>query len=421
MPQKLLSKTFRVYVLCSAAVLALAAPVFYFSLNRLYIKDADETLLLHKKEFEHYYLPHFKLSEIENWNRYNRDMKIEPVSVPISIDTIFYKNYLDTLDNENEPYRVLQSPVTIENKPCIFSGRVSLVEAEDLIGSIITVFVLLIASLLGVLVFVTSRFSKRIWQPFQNTLNKLKSFELIERKTIAFESSDIEEFEELNQSLKKVIDKNVSAYNQQKTFIENASHELQTPLAVLQSKMDLLLQDDSLTHTQSQILNAIELPLARISRVNKNLLLLAKIENNQFAEIESIDISAVLTQNIELLSDYIQGKMLRLDSEIKESLMVTCNKALLEMLLNNLLINAIRHTPDNGHIVIQLTGTKLQIQNTGAQELNTEKLFQRFAVSYSETANSGLGLAIVKEICNRYQWQIDYAFANNFHSFSVSF
>jgi two-component system, OmpR family, sensor histidine kinase ArlS len=421
MAQKLLNRTFRIYILCSIAVIILAAPLFYFSLNRLYIEEADETLLLHKKEFHHYYLPHFKLLEIENWNRYNRDMKIEPMTFTISSDTIFNKNYLDTLDNENEPYRVLQSPILIEGKPYIFSGRISLVEAEDLIESIIIVFISLIALLLGVLLFVTSRFSKRIWQPFQNTLHKLKSFELTEHKTIELEKTDIEEFEELNQSLQKLIDKNILAYSQQKTFIENASHELQTPLAVLKSKMDLLLQNKDLTNEQSEILNAVELPLSRISRVNKNLLLLAKIENSQFADTESIEVSVTLAQSIELLADYIQNKNLHLTNETKQPLIITCNKLLLEILLSNLLTNAIRHTSEGTQIIIRLKDNTLQIQNTGTQALNTGKLFERFAVSSSETTSSGLGLAIVKEICNRYQWQINYTFENNLHSFSVGF
>lgn len=418
---KLLNKTFRIYLLCSIAVLVIAAPIFYFSMTRLYIEDTDETLLLYKKEFQHYYLSHFRQSEIENWNKYNRDIKIEPVISSVVSDTFFHKSFIDSLDNENEPYRVLQSPVVIENKPYLFTARISLVESEDLIESIAVVFVVLIALLLGVLVFVTNRFSTKIWQPFRDTLAKLKSFDLTAQQTVSFDKTDIEEFEELNQSLQKLIDKNISVYNQQKTFIENASHELQTPLAVLKAKMDLLLQNKDLTNEQSEIINAIELPLSRVSRINKNLLLLAKIENSQFADKEKIELTELINETLELLANYITAKQITVDKNLSEKLAVNCNKTLLEILIGNLLINAIVHNTEKGSIMIEFSGRTLTVSNTGKTALDNKKIFERFAVSSSETGNSGLGLAIVKEICNRYNWQIQYLFDADFHSFAITF
>ncbi len=418
---KLLNKTVRVYLLCSIAVLLIAAPVFYFSMMRLYIEDIDETLLLYKKEFQHYYLPHFQQSEIGNWNRYNRDMKIE-LSERLAIsDTVFYQNYLDSLDNENEPYRVLKSPIVIERKPYLFTARISLVETEDLIKSIALIFIIIIGFLLAALAFVTNRFSRVIWRPFRNTLEKLKSFDLTTQQGVSFDKTEIEEFEELNQSLQKLIDKNISAYNQQKTFVENASHELQTPLAVLKFKLDLLLQNKNLTNEQAEIINAIELPLARVSRINKNLLLLAKIENNQFADKESIELTELTNETLELLADYISVKQIIVNKNMKEKLAIVCNKSLFEILITNLLINALVHNVENGKINIDFSGKTLTVFNTGSKALDNKKIFKRFTVSSSGTSGSGLGLAIVKEICNRYKWEINYTFQQGFHAFSVQF
>jgi len=226
---------------------------------------------------------------------------------------------------------------------------------------------------------------------------------------------------QLNQSLQKLIAKNISVYNQQKTFIENASHELQTPLAVLKSKLDLLLQNKNLTNEQSEIINAIELPLSRVSRINKNLLLLAKIENKQFSVVENIELTEVINETLELLIDYTTAKQITVDKNLPEKLALTCNKTLLEILISNLLINSIVHNAENGKINIDFSGRTLTVSNTGKIALDNKKIFERFIVSSSETANSGLGLAIVKEICNRYQWQINYTFQNNLHSFSVQF
>ena len=196
---------------------------------------------------------------------------------------------------------------------------------------------------------------------------------------------------------------------------------MQTPLAVLKSKLDLLLQNNDITNEQSEIINAIGLPLSRVSRINKNLLLLAKIENNQFADKESIEVTELVNETLELLIDYTTAKQITVDKNLTENLTVTCNKTLLEILISNLLINAIVHNLENGKINIDFSAKTLTVSNTGKTALDNKRIFERFTVSSSETANSGLGLAIVKEICNRYQWQINYTFQNNLHSFRCSF
>jgi signal transduction histidine kinase len=185
--------------------------------------------------------------------------------------------------------------------------------------------------------------------------------------------------------------------------------------------MNLLLQHKNITIEQSEILAAAELSLARMTRINKNLLLLAKIENNQFTEKQGVELTATVKETLELLIDYITAKQISVDERLTEKITLVCNKTLLEILINNLLINAIVHNTKNGKVNIEFLEKVLTISNTGKAALNNEKLFERFAVSSSETTNSGLGLAIVKEICSRYSWKIDYAFENGFHLFSVMF
>ncbi|MEN9335221.1 MAG: hypothetical protein RLZZ500_208 [Bacteroidota bacterium] len=418
---KLLNKTFHVFLLSCCTVLIIAAPLFYISIERLYMEDTDETLLLFKKEFKHYYLPTFKQSDIIHYNRYNRDLKILPPSKSIAKDTFTRTTFLDSLDNENEPYRVLQTPIIIEKKPYLFRARISLVESEDLMMRIAFVFISLIVLLLLVLLFVTNRFSKKIWQPFHSTLHKIKMFDLTQEQTILFDNTNIKEFEELNLSLQKLTEKNITIFRQQKAFIENASHELQTPLAVLKSKLELLLQNKDITSEQAQLLTAINLPLSRMSRINKNLLLLAKIENNQFADKETLELSDVVIETLELLAYYVTTKKILVEKKLSEKTVVNCNKTLLEILINNLLINAIHHNNENGKILIKCSGRTLIVSNTGSSTLIIEKLFERFAVSSANNTNSGLGLAIIREICNRYQWPISYHFEKGLHSFTIKF
>lgn len=419
MAKKLLHKTLRMYLLCSIGILLVAAPVFYFAMTRLYMEDVDETLVLYKKEFHHYYLPHFKQSAIENWNRSNRDIKIQPAAGPLLSDTFFYQKFFDTLDNENEPYRVLQSPVVIENENYLLTARISLVESEDLMENIATIFTVLIGLLLGLLVFATSRFSKKIWLPFRQTLDKLRSFDLTSGQTVVFDKTNISEFDELNRSLNKLIAHNVSVYKTQKEFTENASHELQTPLAILKNKLDILLQSEGLTEKQYQIAEEMNRALTRSTRINKNLLLLAKIDNSQFNNAEVIRFDVLLQQSMQILQEHFEQKNIQVSTNISPQVTVHGNSSLTEVLINNLLLNAIRHTLPGGSIEVTLTSTGFEVSNSGIAQLDGDLLFKRFSRLSADNSGSGLGLSIVQEICKFHKWSIRYRFQNGHHTFSV--
>jgi len=163
-----------------------------------------------------------------------------------------------------------------------------------IIGAITLLTVFFFALLLGGFVWLNRKISRGLWQPFYNTLKKIKEFDLSSLKQVEFDTSKIIEFEELNNSIGKLLDRNVAVFRQQKEFTENASHELQTPLAIVQSKLDLLLQDEGISSGQSQIIEQANNALSRVSRINKNLLLLAKIENQQFLEKQLIDVAKAL-------------------------------------------------------------------------------------------------------------------------------
>ena len=240
-------------------------------------------------------------------------------------------------------------------------------------------------------------------------------------KGVEFETSDIEEFEELNQTISKLIAENINAYNQQKAFVANASHELQTPIALLKSKLEMLFQDEKLSATQSELVNAIQIPLARLTRVNKNLLLLARIDNSKFSDISEIDFSEKVEKSEELLQDYISERKLTYKKEISGIARVTCSLFLAETLVNNLLSNAIRHSPVSSHIIVRIDENGISFLNSGVERLKDESLFKRFSISTTETTNSGLGLAIAKEICKQNGWGINYDFLDHFHIFSVRF
>ena len=319
---------------------------------------------------------------------------------------------------EIDRFRCLSKVIYLNKKPYRFNIETNIEETQETIFFISITTVFLFVMIVGGLLFLNRRLSKSVWKPFRETLDQLKTFSLNNQTKIEFSKTDVSEFDELNQSLTKLIEHNVSVYKTQKEFTENASHELQTPLAILKNKLDILLQNQDLTEKQYQIAEEMNRALSRSSRINKNLLLLAKIENNQFENSE-IHLDELLNQSMEILQEHFEQKNISVNTEISDNVKVNGNIGLTEVLINNLIINAIRHTSINGSILIRLSQSEFEVSNSGTGKLNGDLLFKRFSRFSKDNNGSGLGLAIVQEICKSQNWTIDYRFENYNHIFSV--
>lgn len=421
MSTKLLHKTLRVYLLFSLIVLITSAPAFYFFTEKLFIEDADETLFLHQKEFFANNLPSMYTEDIALWNRVSRDVKIEERFSSLKMDSVFYRFYLDTLANENEPYRVLLSPVTIAGMPYTFMARVNLIESEDLIISIAILFCVVLTLLLTGLYFITRKLSFKLWLPFYSTLEQVEQFELDKNVKPIFIESDTEEFTRLNQSISSLLEKNLSIYEEQKEFIENAAHELQTPLAIFQAKLDVLVQQVPFTSEMGETLGDLNQTVSRLNRINKNLLLLSKIDNNQYPEARQFSISDLLKRQTIFLEEQAKEKNVSVQLESDASISVFGNPTLIEITISNLLLNALRHNRENGKIVIGLSQNILVVGNTGnGNALEANKLFQRFSKIGSD-GGTGLGLAIIKKICDLHHWSVSYKYEDDVHLFEIAF
>ena len=421
MTKKLLHKTSKVYLLFSVMLLIVSAPLFYYITERLYIEETDETLILHKNEFVKYSLPTLKTADIQNWNKYNRNIKIEPFKNS-GKDTIFYNSYYDALDAEIEPYRELNASILIEGNPYTYSARINLVEKEDLMKSIAILFLVIISLLLVGLFVITKRLSINLWKPFYETLNQIEKFEIDKSNHPKFTETNIEEFNRLNNSIEKLITKNTSIYHSQREFIENAAHELQTPLAVFQAKIDTLIQNADFTQEQYKMLSSLNDSVSRLNRLNKNLLLLSKMENDIYNEKQTINLNEAIEKHFDFFTEQAKAKNLIIKTEMNEAVAVKSNPVLAEILISNLFLNAIRHNVSDGQVLVTLSNHSLTFSNTGqSQTLVADKLFNRFSKSNPSEQGNGLGLAIIKKIADLNNWKISYSFANNFHSFSVAF
>ncbi len=419
--KKLLDKTLQVYIIFSLVVMMVSAPLFYFFTEKLFIDDADETLLLLKSEFKTYTQPSFTINDIQQWNKISRDVKITDSVSMLKHDTVFYKFYFDTLANENEPYRVLLSPLIIGGKPYTFFSRISLIESEDVIKNLAILFCSTLAFLLAGFFLITRRLSLKLWRPFYFTLKQVEQFELDKSSNPSLATSDVEEFSRLNQSINKLIEKNIAVYKDQQEFIENAAHELQTPVAVFQAKLDVLAQHIPITAEVGETLSQLNEAVFRLNRINKNLLLLSKIDNDQFAASEFVSLNNILEKQIPFLKEQAFEKKIVIKADDINPVTINANKTLLEIATTNLLLNALRHNVEGGKISIQLDKNQLTISNTGDRsELSAETLFKRFSPHRSEGGN-GLGLAIVKKICEQHSWTINYSFKEELHFFTIAF
>lgn len=402
-------------------LLIVSAPLFYYITERLYIEETDETLILHKNEFVKFSLPNLKTADIQNWNKYNRNIKIEPFKNS-GKDTIFYNSYYDALDAEIEPYRELNASIIIEGNPYTYSARINLVEKEDLMKSIAILFLVIITLLLVGLFVITKRLSINLWKPFYETLNQIENFEIDKSNHPKFTETNIEEFNRLNNSIEKLITRNTSIYHSQREFIENAAHELQTPLAVFQGKIDTLIQNADFTQEQYKMLSSLNDSVSRLNRLNKNLLLLSKMENDIYSEKQTINLNEAIEKHFDFFTEQAKAKNLIIKTEMNEAVAVKSNPVLAEILISNLFLNAIRHNVSDGQVLVTLSDHSLTFSNTGqSQTLVADKLFNRFSKSNPSEQGNGLGLAIIKKIADLNNWKISYSFANNFHSFSVDF
>jgi len=279
-----------------------------------------------------------------------------------------------------------------------------------------TVIMLLIVIIVAILV---NRFLfRKLWEPFYASITALHHFQLGKKNAIRLPKTNIDEFDFMNTSLERMTEKAEKEYIVLKEFTENASHEMQTPLAIIRSKLDLAIQDQGLSEKQSSTLKSAYSAIKKLSSLNRSLLLIAKIENNQFAEINVINLKVKLEDKILQFQELWEGKIC-ITHRLGDAL-IEANSDLIDLLLNNLFSNSSKHNTPGGSVFIELNEHSLAISNTGKPSpLDPARLFTRFYKQPGDGDNNGLGLSIVKQICDVSGIVASYAFNNNIHTFTL--
>ena len=411
----LFTRYFRINLLATVIIFILASLAFYFLLWYVSIAQMDEDLKIEQREIETY---------VQKYNHPPEPISVKDQNISFALSDIRNKyRKFSTIESPNpgekENFRQISFTLPVNNQWLLFKVSKSLEGTEHLNRSIIIISLLTIIAILLVSLLINRWQLRRLWKPFYNTLSGVEKFRLGEKAIPHFENSSITEFNFLNTTISQFIRDADKEYFLLKEFTENASHELQTPLAIVRSTLDVMMQDEKLSESQSNSLQAANSAIQKMSRLNQSLLLLNKIENRQFSNINSFDFKTLVQEKMSDWQELWQGRNLNISSSL-ESASVSMNEQLAEMMISNLFSNAARHTPDGGHIQIKLSTKIFEISNTAADgPLDQEKLFKRFSKAGQTTDHHGLGLSIVKQIADVSGMNISYGFSKGDHIFSV--
>ena len=417
---KLVAKYNRVNILATILVLLVGGFCYYFILKFVLIHQLDKDIKIEQQEIRDYVKLNNALPNASNY----KDQKI----VFKETDAVIEKEKIESVDIYNDAEdeavssRQLNFSIPVSGTNYNVSITKSQQETEDMVQLIVSITLAIVVLLLLVL-FIINRFVlNKLWHPFNNTLNELKQFNLSNKKTMQLGKSNINEFKELNNAVTTMSNRVVKDYEALKSFTENASHEIQTPLAVINSKLELLMQSENFSETQMQYVQTIHGEISRLSKLNQSLLLLTKIDNQQFTGTEEVNIAAIILKHLNNYEELIAAKLITLAKNINENTIVLMNDTMAEVLISNLITNAIKHNIEKGSIDIDLNKNTLTISNTGQPlKSNADELFERFKKDKTNSESLGLGLSIVKKIAEQYNFTVSYNYTNELHVIAIHF
>ena len=401
-------------------VIALWAMVFYFVIVDEINDEADDLLesyaeQLMVKKLSGKKLPvtnimtdgHYSISEVaESYANSHTGMEY--------YDADFYIQETD----EQEPARYLK---TIGRCFELIVATPT-IEKDDLIKTILWWILALYLILLLTVIVTTLVVFQKSMRPLYMILDWLNAYTPGKSHSSLSINSDIREFRQLEKAATDATDRSDRAFEKQKQFIGNASHELQTPLAVLGGRIDWMLDNDTLGEESVGELVQMKRELGHIVRLNKTLLLLTKIDNGQFPDVTDNDLSAMVLSQKELYGEIFSSKQITCSAQIPDSpVTIKMNETLATILVTNIIKNAFVHSPEDGKVTLTLTENELVVENSGDSPLDSSRIFERFYQGSKKEGSTGLGLALAKTIADRCGMLLTYSYVDGMHRFSVKF
>lgn len=408
---KLLRKTTSLYLGATAVILCMAGIALFFILQEIVQDEMDEQLELQAELLAEQVrtgdVPSLPMATIT-------ELSTDVPPATITGDTLLY----DRVQKKKEDYRYLSTIRTITGKKYRLTVVTAHIGWDQYYLIIFTVFLAAVLSLTMAGTAINFVSSRRIWRPFFHNLKALKEYSVTSSEPMDLMDSDIDEFRELKRSLDQLTQRGRREYMALREFTENASHELQTPLAIIRSKIDRLSQYP-VSEEMAEIISQARADVSRLSRINRNLLLLARLDNRAFEFTDALDIADITHDHLQRMQDLFAVRDIPVTME-SSPLTVKGNRYLFDVLMTNILSNAWKYTNDGGDVAIAITGSALTMSNSGAPlDLPEHELFDRFRKGTMHHGSTGLGLAIAREICEVHGWTIRYDYIHGRHHFSI--
>jgi signal transduction histidine kinase len=330
------------------------------------------------------------------------------------------KNPSDSFSEDATHLRELLFQVDVSSKIYEVTVCSSLSEGKKMGEYIIAVVLVFLLTSVIILFLLNRLISAFIWSPFYDTLSKIKTWNIKKNEVLDFKNTDIDEFHLLNDTVKDLTHQIQSDYHNLKEFTENVSHEAQTPLSIISTKIELLMQETNYNEKQHKLLVQTYNATQRLYKLNEGLILLTRIENKQFVETSTIDLLQAIDEKIEVLEDFIEAKQIVIEKVFNSAVTKEVNPVLLTILLNNLFINAIKYNLEqHGKIKITVDEDSFTVENTSAVEkINKQFLFERFNKN-SISGSLGLGLSLIKKVVDFYNWHVTYSCKDGVHKFKI--
>lgn len=405
----LINRTFLIFILSVVLVVGTSYLVQYYSLSNQAYSEVRKGLRQHRQWIEYNYTPgeatDTALSEFTGYT-------VEWISGPCSGRDTFF---------ERDDRMFMQSCMKFRDADKVVSISTGIERVHNIQRRINFVHLYILGALLLILFTIKQLAFNNIWSQFHKSLDILKKRELhIKRQH--FPESSIREISELNAELNELSAFLTRAYQSQKEFIENLSHELFTPISNIRGQLELLLQSENLEEKDVKLIAKALEGLERLIRVNRALILLTKVENRQQVEKQTFSLRSVMDQVLDMFEDQVRVHGIELSKSITNDLPLHANRGLVEILLINLVRNSIIHNVDNGSILIKMEGNEFSISNTGSpHSLKGKRIFKRFSSDSEDSQSVGLGLAISKRICAASGISIRYDFYDDMHRFRLDF
>ncbi|GAB3767161.1 sensor histidine kinase [Spirosoma pomorum] len=409
---KLLHKT-TLYLLLAALPISLGGVFLLHSFIHRYIRhEIDELLASELIQVKEQLRQHpADAADLPGWDP---NVRIRLTRLPLSAPSV----YFDTttfLPGEKEPehIRILRTTYTFRNRNYEITLKQSYLEFDEIANALSVGVIVCFLVFVLLLIIADILVTRRIWHPFYGIIDQLHQYRIDGPDDATFPVSNVEEFTLLSQSLEEMSRRSRHQYVQQKQFTDHASHEMQTPLSVLSFELDLLQQSERLEEADLDRIQRAQQEIRRLSAMNQSLLLLAKIDNHQFAQNESVNIGELVTQLIDNYTDFGAHRGITITRVIHEKTYRLINRQLAEVLFSNLIKNAFRHGDANSPVFFQVSSTQFVVTNEGDPlPFPEDQIFGRFVRNQSQTQSTGLGLALVREIADQYGMRVHYTYVS---------